>query len=79
MLRFCLKKILIGPLLGEIGLFCVYSDYAEQTNFGELGKIFFKFFKSQKSPLYLLIIVFPKFDSLTAAGMALYRKMSKFI
>jgi len=27
----------------------------------------------------LLTIVFPKFDSLTAAGMALYRKMSKFI
>ncbi len=57
-------------------MFCVYSDYAEQTNFGELGK---KFFKSQKSPLYLLIIVFPKFDSLTAAGIALYRKMSTFI
>jgi hypothetical protein len=65
--------------LGEIGLFCVYSDYAEQTNFGELGKIFFTFFKSQKSPLYLLIIVFPKFDSLTAAGIALYRKMTRFI
>ncbi len=79
MLKFCLKKIYIGPLLGEIGLFCVYSDYAEQTNFGELGEIFLKFFKSQKYPLYLLIIVFPKFDSLTAAGMALYRKMSKFI
>jgi hypothetical protein len=28
-------------------------------------------------PLYLLIIVFPKFDPLTAKGMALYRKMSK--
>jgi hypothetical protein len=23
MLRFCLKKIFVGPLLGEIGLFCV--------------------------------------------------------
>jgi hypothetical protein len=61
------------------GLFCVYSDYAEQTNFGELGKILNKFFKSPKYPLYLLIIVCPKFDSLTAAGVAFYRKMSKFI
>ncbi len=31
------------------------------------------------SPTYLLIIVFPKFDPLTAAWMALYIKMSKFI
>ncbi len=60
-------------------MFCVYSDYAEQTNFGELGKIFYNFSNLKKYPLYLLIIVFPKFDSLTAAGMALYRKMSKFI
>ncbi len=74
-----LGEVWIGPLLGEIGLFCVYSDYAEQTNFGELGKKNFKFFKSQKYPLYLLIIVFPKFDSLIAAGMALYRIMSTFI
>ncbi len=29
------------------------------------------------SPLYLLIIVFPKFDPLTVTGMALYRKMSQ--
>jgi hypothetical protein len=74
------KKIYIGPLLGEIGLFCVYSDYAEQTNFGELGKIFFNF-SNLKVPftVYLQIKVFPKFDSLTAAGIALYRKMSKFI
>jgi hypothetical protein len=76
MLRFCLKKNFIGPLLGEIGLFCVYSDYAEQTNFGELGKIFFVIFQIS---LYLLIIVFPKFDSLTAAGIALFRKLSTFI
>ncbi len=27
--------------------------------------------------LYLLIIVFPKFDQLTATGMALFRKMSQ--
>ena len=79
MSRFRLKKNFVGPLLGDIGLFGVYSDYAEQTNFGELGKIFCLFFKSQMSPLYLLIIVFPTFDPLTATVMALYRKMSNFI
>jgi hypothetical protein len=31
------------------------------------------------SSSYLLIIVFPKFDPLTATVMALYRKMSNFI
>jgi hypothetical protein len=30
-------------------------------------------------PLYLLIIVFPKFDPLTATGIALYRKIRKNI
>ncbi len=39
----------------------------------------FLFLKSQMSPSYLLIIVFPKFDPLTATWMALYCKMSKFI
>jgi hypothetical protein len=29
------------------------------------------------SPLYLLIITFPKFDPLTATGMAVYSKMSQ--
>jgi hypothetical protein len=37
------------------------------------------FFKSQMSPLYLLIIVFPTFDPLTATVMALYRKMSQHV
>ncbi len=74
-----LKKNLDWTIIGGDRIVLRISDYAEQTNFGELGKYSFKFFKSQKSPLYLLIIVFPKFDSLTAAGMALYRKMSKFI
>jgi hypothetical protein len=31
------------------------------------------------SPLYLLIIVFPKFDPLTATGMALSREMSQSV
>ncbi len=70
MLRFRLKKNLVGPLLGEIGL----SAYTETT---QNEKFFFKlgkFFKSQMSPLYLLIIVFPTFDPFTATVMALYRK-----
>ncbi len=37
------KKFLIGPLLGEIGLFRVYSVYAEQRFFCELGKKIFFF------------------------------------
>ncbi len=62
--------------MGEIGLFCVYWDYAEWKIFSELGN-FFLSFKSQMCPLYLLIIVFPKFDPWTATGMALYCKMSQ--
>ena len=52
MLRFRLKKIFVGPLLGEIGLFCVYSDYAEQKNFSELGKKKFSF-SNLKCSLYI--------------------------
>ncbi len=40
MLRFCLKKFFVGPLLGETGLFCVYWDYAEWKIFSELDKNF---------------------------------------
>ncbi len=40
---------------------------------------FVLFCKSYMTTLYLLIIVFQKFDPLTALGMALYLKMSKFI
>ncbi len=50
--KVLLKKNFIGPLLGEIGLFCVYSDYAEQTNFGELGKIFLIFQISKVSFIF---------------------------
>ena len=38
MVRFCKKNFLVGPLLGEIGLFRVYSVYAERRFFCELGK-----------------------------------------
>jgi hypothetical protein len=40
MLRFRLKKNFSGPLLGEIGLFCVYWDYAEWKKNLKLGKFF---------------------------------------
>ncbi len=70
------KNFLIGPLLGEIGLFRVYSVYAERRFFCELGKKIF-FFNSQVSSLYLLIIDFPKFNPLTATGFVFYRKISQ--
>ncbi len=41
-LRLC-KNFWIGPLLGEIGLFCVYGDYAEQRIFSKLDNLFFYF------------------------------------
>jgi hypothetical protein len=66
---------LIGPLLGEKGLFRV--RFAEQKIFSKLGKLISYFLKSYMIPLYLLKIVFPTFDPLTAAGMALYLKMSQ--
>jgi hypothetical protein len=57
--KVLLKKILVGPLLGEIGLFCVYSDYAEQRIFCKLGK---KNFNSQISnvPFIFANYSFPK-------------------
>jgi hypothetical protein len=39
--------------------------------FCKLDKKIFLFLKSYMTPIYLLIIVFPKFDPLTATGMAL--------
>ncbi len=50
MLRFRLKKNFVGLFLGEIGLFCVYWDYAEWKIFWKLGK-FFCYFSSLKCPL----------------------------
>jgi hypothetical protein len=52
-----------------------------EKNFQHRPK-FFLFFKSYMTLEYLLIIDFPKFDPLTATGMALcqsWAKMSKFI
>jgi hypothetical protein len=77
MLRFCKKNFLIGPLLGEIGLFRVYSVYAKRRFFCELGKKKFFFFNSQVSSLYLLVIDFPKFNPLAATEIVFYRKISQ--
>ncbi len=59
-------------------MFCVYWEYAEQRILSKHGKIFL-FLNPYMTPLYLLKIVFSKFDPLTASGMALYLKISKFI
>ncbi len=41
-------------------MFCIYSDYAEQTNFGELGKFFF-YVSNLKS---LLIFAYNSFSKI---------------
>jgi hypothetical protein len=48
-------------------------------DFQQAKYTFVLFCKSYMTSLYLLILVFQKFDPLTALGMALYLKMSKFI
>jgi hypothetical protein len=78
MLRFCKKNFLVGPLLGELGLFCVYSDYAEQRIFRKLVKKKL-IFQILTVPFIFANNSFPKFDPLTTTVMALYRKMSRFI
>jgi hypothetical protein len=50
-------------------------DYAEQKKFGELGKKKI-IFQIPKAPFIFANNSFPKFNPLTATGMALYRKMS---
>ncbi len=76
MVRFYIKKFLIGPLLGEIGLFRVYSVYAERRFFCKLGKKK-KNFYSPVSSKYFLIIDFPKINLLTATEIFFYQKTSQ--
>ncbi len=65
------KKILIGPVLGEVRFFRVVLRLRGMKKFFELGqKNIFVFF-SFMNPLSEPIIVFPKFDPLTASEMAL--------
>ncbi len=69
-IRFRAKIFLIGPLWGELRLFCVVLRLRGMKIFVELGQkniFFFSFI----NPLHEPILVFPKFDPLTAPGMAL--------
>jgi hypothetical protein len=65
------KKFLIGPLLGEVRFFRVVLRLRGMKKNFELGqKKYFCFF-SFINPLHEPILVFTKFDPLTASGMAL--------
>ncbi len=61
---------MIGPLLEEIRFFRVVLRLSEMKKKFELGQKNILFF-SFMNPLYEPILVFPKFDPLTAPGMAL--------
>jgi hypothetical protein len=63
------KKILIGPLWGGVRIIPRSLKTTGNKNCFQPGAK--KFLKSYMSPLYLLIIGFPKFDPLTVTGMAL--------
>ncbi len=73
------KQIFCWTIIGGDRIVLRILRLRRMKIFSELGKIFLLFYKSQMSLLYLLIIVFPTFDPLTATVMALYRKMSSFI
>ncbi len=63
---------MIGPLWGELRLFRVVLRLRGMKKNFELGQNFVNFFFfSFMNPLYEPILVFPKFDPLTAPGMAL--------
>ncbi len=64
------KKFLIGPVLEEVQFFRVVWRLRGKENFLSYIKIIFNFFFFM-NPLYEPILVFPKFDQLTAPGMAL--------
>ncbi len=63
-LRFYKKKILIGPLLGEVRFFRVILGLRRMKKKFELGQKNFLFFFSFVNPLYEPILVFPKFSFL---------------
>jgi hypothetical protein len=69
------KKIFIGPLLGEIVLRIL--RLRRKKDFLQGRQKFFYFLNKIWPLLYLLIIVFPKLDPLKATGMALYLQMSQ--
>ncbi len=57
--------------MGEVGFFCVVLRLRGMKKLFELGPKNILFYFSFMNPLYELILVFPKFDPLTAPGMAL--------
>ncbi len=59
------KKILIGPLLGDVRFFRVVLGLRRMEKNFELGQ---NFFFSFVNPLCESILVFPKFDPITAQG-----------
>jgi hypothetical protein len=70
-IRFWGKKFLIGPLWGELRLFRVVLRLRGMKKNFELGQKNILFFSSFMNPIHEPILVFPKFDPLTAPGMAL--------
>ncbi len=69
-LRFYKKKFLIGPFWGEVRFFRVVLGLRGIKIVFNLGQQNFFLSTSYMTPLYLLKIVFPKFDPLTASGTA---------
>ncbi len=69
-LRFHKKIFWVGPFWGEVRFFRVVLGLRRMKKNFELGQIFFIFF-SFVNPFYEPILVFPKFDQITAPGMAL--------
>jgi hypothetical protein len=70
-LRFCEKQFLTGSVLGEVRFFrVVFRLRRMKKKFWVWSKKYFYFF-SFMNPLYEPILVFPKFNPLTAPGMAL--------
>ena len=68
-IKILLKNFLIGPVLGEVRFFRVVLRLCGmKKNFELGGKNIFGFF-SFMNPLYDPILVFPKFDPLTASGI----------
>ncbi len=68
-LKFCNKKLFDWASIGGGTIFP--RRLRGMKNFFELGQKIFFFIFLLMNPLYELILVFPKFDPLTAPGMAL--------
>ena len=62
---------MIGPVFEELRFFRVVLGLRGMKKIFELGQKNFLLFFLFMNPLYELILVFPKFDPLTAPGMAL--------